>query len=246
MRYLLTLALVLAVISSTSSVPASAQKNIQVKAVTETPTTLKLGPGAILEDCTVGNLNPAAYAVGGFMLPPEEYKLVFDPLASCAGCQIGFEVTNIHVVLQTADSCQIEMAVNIEEAVYPSDPECPEPGIEWANSGLVSMSIPHAGLWDIVIPVNCPCLTMDRLYLIGFYVNSATCEGGGVPDIILDAYTPQYCTNWNDYGAGWYDLPERYTLWTGNLMFFADANCCSPPVPAEHKTWGAIKELYTN
>ena len=31
-----------------------------------------------------------------------------------------------------------------------------------------------------------------------------------------------------------------------DLKIFADAECCSPPVPAEGKSWGAIKELYEN
>ena len=83
---------------------------------------------------------------------------------------------------------------------------------------------------------------MDRLYLLSVYFDATTCDP--VPDLVTDAGPASLCTNWNNYGAGWIDLLAQYPTWPGNLRIFADADCCTPPVPVKDSTWGAIKEIY--
>ncbi len=211
-----------------------------LESMTATPITL--GPASPAQDCQVGNLNAAAWAISNFILPPEEYKLAFDPGATCSVCPMGMSVTSIHVLLQTAGACDLVMEVNLEFASYPGDPDCPNPGPEVCSSGLYNVNLPAAGLYDVALPITCDCVSMGRTYLLGLNIQSASCDP--VPDLITDAGPATACTNWNDFGAGWYDLLGQIPAWPGNLLFYADVECCSPPVPVGKSTWGAIKSLY--
>ncbi|MFH1680813.1 MAG: hypothetical protein ABIH26_09230 [Candidatus Eisenbacteria bacterium] len=193
-------------------------------------------------DCQVGNLNPPYYAIPGFILPPEEYKLVFDPNETCTACPDGVIITTVHVLLQTAELCTLVMAVDVEEAVYPNDPDCPEPGPELCNSGLYSVTIPQAGLWNIGLPISCPCMGMDDLYLLSFHIEDVGPETyGTMPDLVTDN-SPAACTSWNNYGNGWDDLYEVYGF-PGQLSFYADATCCEA-TGTEESSWGSIKKRY--
>jgi hypothetical protein len=150
----------------------------------------------------------------------------------------------VYVVLQFAEACDITMAVDIEEVSYvPEAPECPKPGEGWCYSGEFPVQITGSGIWAIGLPMDCPCLTDERLYSIGVVFSDVSCFTGTIPDLLADD-SPTVCTNWNDYGAGWEDLVLGYPGWPGNLLFYADADCCSTPMPVEARTWGHIKSLY--
>ncbi len=237
-RLLVSVCVLICVLSAAASY---AEKELVVKDLpTITPTPIILGPSGLMQACQVGNLNPPAWAISNFIFPPEEYKLVFDPRATCSVCPIGFLVNTVHVALQTAGACTIVMEVNVEEASYPVGADCPVPGPVLCSSGLYTVNLPGAGLYDIGLPIQCSCYTMDRIYLLSFYIESSTCA----PDLIVDAGPATLCTNWNNYGSGWYDLVAQFPTWPGQLLFWADAECCTPPVPVDEKTWGAIKALY--
>lgn len=227
------------VLVMTASVAAADKAPVikQLEATEATP--LDLGFYGPAQSCQVGNLNPPYWAINNFLFPPEDYKLTFDPLATCTICPMGFRVLNVHIFLQTAGACTIVMSVDVEEAVYPT-PNCPSPGPVWCASPLYQVNLPAAGLWNINLPISCDCLAMNRKYLLSVHFESATCT----PALITDAGPAMLCTNWNNYGTGWYDLLAAFPTWPGQLVFFADAECCSPPVPVEGKSWGAIKELY--
>ncbi|MBI4720662.1 MAG: hypothetical protein HY770_05490 [Chitinivibrionia bacterium] len=243
MKHLLTSVILIACMFAFAVSPIRAERLPVVTPVVGTPSLITYGWRTPPTECQFGNLNPATFAVGAFMLPPEEYQLVFLPLSTCSSCEVGFGVTTIHVVLQSGAACTITMSVGIGEASYPNDPGCPEPGIEWCTSTPTLVTLPAAGLHDISIPLYCPCLAIDREYLIKLSIESASC-GGDVPDLVMDA-SPHLCTNWNNYGSGPYDLVDQYPTWPGDLLFYAEGICCSPSVPTEHETWGAIKSLYS-
>lgn len=192
--------------------------------------------------CQVGNLNSPVWFVSDFMLPAEEYKLVFRPWSTCDTCSIGIMVTSIHVLLQSDEACQITMSLDVDETVL-YGPGCRGPGIEWCNAGPVTISLPDSGLWDISFPSPCPCLKRWQYYALSFTVYEFDCATGTRPGLVTDG-SPTLCTNWNNYGAGWVDIFEEWPTWPGNLLFYADAVCCSPPVPVEQRTWGAIKAMY--
>lgn len=213
-----------------------------LKSATVTPITL--GSAGAAQDCQVGNLNAPAFAIGGFIAAPEAYKLAFDPGATCSTCPVGMNVTTIHVYLQVASACDIVMTVDLEEAAYPGDPTCPNPGPVVCTSVPYNVGLPGAGLYDIALPITCDCVPTDRTYLLGFNIESISCTT--VPDLITDAGPAGACTNWNNYGTGWYDLLGQFPTWPGDMIVFADVECCTPPVPVGESTWGAIKSLYGN
>ena len=240
MRHLLWCAVAAALVLGLAVTTATAGKELVVKELESTEVTpLEFGTFGAFQTCQVGNLNPAAFAINNFVFPPEDYKLTFDPMATCTICPMGLRVLKVHALLQTAGACTIVLSVDVEEAVYPT-PGCPSPGPVWCASPLYQVNITSAGLWNVGIPISCECLAMNRKYLLSVHFESATCT----PSLITDAGPAMLCTNWNNYGTGWYDLLAAYPTWPGQLNFFADAECCSPPVPAEGKTWGAVKELY--
>ncbi len=211
----------------------------QIEAVEATPLVLETS-GAV-PCCQVGNLNPAAWLINNFLMPPEDYKLTFDPKATCTVCPVGFSVLKVHALLQVAGACTIVMSVDVEEAVYPT-PGCPSPGPVSCQSVLYQVNLPQAGLYNIGIPISCGCLTMDRMYLLSVHFESVSCTP--VPALTTDAGPAMLCFNWNNYGTGWVDLFAAFPTWPGQLNFFADAECCTPPVPVKEKSWGAIKDLY--
>lgn len=245
MRRLLISALVVSVMAVFVFSPVVAEREVNPQALDRiTPTPINLGPAGYTQACQVGNLNAPAWAISDFVLPPEEYKFAFDPKATCSVCQIGFLVNTVHFVIQSSEAMTIVAAVDVEEAVYPTSPDCPEPGQLLCSSGFYTVNLPGAGLWDIGLPIACECYTMERTYLLSVHFESVTSQTGAVPDLIMDAGPAALCTNWNNFGSGWYDLVAQYPTWPGNLIFFADAECCTPPVPVEDSTWGAIKNLY--
>jgi len=198
-----------------------------------------MGPSGSVVACQVGNLNPAYYAISNFVSAPEDYKLAFDPMATCSVCPFGFKVNKVHAYLQVTAATTIVLSVDVEEVVYPT-PGCTAPGQVVCASVLYQVNLPSAGMYNIGIPITCGCLTMARKYMLSVHFQSHT----RVPALITDAGPGVLCFNWNNYGPGWYDLVVEYPDWPGQLKFFADAECCEPPVPVDGKSWGAIKELY--
>jgi len=247
MRKLLTTALVVAVAISLTASSSNASREVTVKPVDSSqPTPIGGGPGvANALTCQVGNLNPAAWAITNLIGPGVAYKLAFDPKATCSACPIAIDINSITIQLQTAGACDIVMSVDVEEADYPNDPNCPEPGTEHCTSSLYTVSLPGAGGWLVNLPIDCVCLPVDRIYLLSVHFESTTCDP--VPALVTSA-SANLCTNWNNLGTGWgwYDLLVQFPNWPGDLRIYADADCCSAPVPVEKRTWGAIRSLYQN
>ncbi len=245
MRQVLFVLLASMLVVGSTGAAAFAEKQLDVTPVgTLEATPMILGPSGYDVTCQVGNLNVPAWAIFSFIGPPEDYKLAFDPMATCAVCPIGFMPNKVHVYLQTKAACTVVLSVDVEEAVYPT-PGCTAPGPVMCSTVLYQVALPQAGLWNVGIPITCPCLTMGKKYLLSVHFQSMTCTTANI-GLITDAGPATLCTNWNDYGTGWYDLLVAFPTWPGQLKFFADAECCSPPVPVEGKTWGAIKEMYND
>jgi hypothetical protein len=225
-----------------SAMSVHAEREVTVRAVD--PAEIGLIVNGLVDPsstCQVGNMNEPVWSVGNFLLPPEEYKLTFRTWGTCAVCNLGFRVTQIHVLLETTEACDVTIAMDVEQAEQVG-PYCWGPGVEWCNTGLIDVTIENAGLWDISLPISCPCLSQRR-YLLSLEFNNYSCATGSMPALVTDG-SPMLCYNWNDIGTGWYDLYGQWPTWPGNLLFRAEASCCSPPVPIEQRTWGTIKSLY--
>lgn len=206
-------------------------------------TFLPLQPSGAAVGCQVGNTNPAAWAISNFIVPPEEYALVFDPLNStCGNCGLGFQVTTINIQVQVTAASTIVMEGYLRSAGFPTDPSCAEPTNVECSTGLFTVDLPGAGGWIINLPIDCQCAFLNYPYALGIYIQSIT---GAVPDLITDN-SPSLCTSYNDYGAGWVDLRAAYATWPGNLKIWADGVCCEQPVGAEDESMGELKGKFKN
>jgi hypothetical protein len=203
-------------------------------------------------DCVIGNLNPAAWAIGDWVWGDEGYKYLVNPSAfGCAGC--GFHVDVIHMLLQFGAEdvpANFDVFVDLEDALWDDATGCWVPGVEDCVSPVYTVEIVEPGLYDIGIPIYdyCDC---------AYYWDPFTCEPYWYflsfhfvtlfdpamrPDAIADDF-PIGCTSYNDYGAGWEDLVNTYS-WPGEILIYADVFCCDDPVPQESATWGNVKNLY--
>jgi len=244
MRQLLLSLTVAALVLGLTGPLAGAQKEPPViEPMTAAPIPIGIGPYGTLTTCQMGNLHAPAWSITSFIYPPDNYKLAFDPLATCSVCPAGFKVNTIHVVLQAKRTCTVVLSVDFEEAAYPT-PDCTAPGPVQCTSNLYQFNL-GVGTWDLPVPITCDCLTPGHKYLLGVHFDSRSCTAANL-GLILDAGPAALCLNWNDYGAGWGDLLVDYPTWPGQLLFFADTECCDLPVSTQSNTWGAIKDLYRN
>lgn len=237
---------VLCFLVSVPQYPVHADGEFKIIPVDPAPGVVDLGTQGIGDPCLAGNLNPAAYAIAGWLLPAA-LKHAFDPATTgdCAAiCTVqpasGIDINAIHLYVQVEAACVLELRVDVEEVTYPTGPDCPEPGAVVCGSPTHRVYLPQAGGWVVNIPIECACLTFGKTYTLGAFVYSATCGFAlGIDN------TPTNCTNWFDWGSGWKDLVAEHNF-PGNLRFWADATCCQPPVPVESRTWGSIKSLYAD
>jgi len=199
-------------------------------------------PSAIL-GCQIGNINPAAWAITNFILPPEEYALVFDPLdSSCGSCGTGFQVNTVTVQLRVSAAETIVMSGFLRSAGFPNDPNCAEPTNVECSSAQYSVSLPNAGAFNIALPIDCECAFLNYPYALGVHIESID---GPTPDLITDS-SPSNCTSYNEFGVGWVDLVAVYPTWPGNLKIWADAICCDHPIGTEEESVGSLKGKFKN
>ncbi len=200
------------------------------------------------QDCMLGNLNPAAWALTGWATGFEAYKLLFNPSDQCPNCPMGFLIENVHMLLQFPVEGTIlypyvfTVYVDLEDAFWWDDIGCWWPGVEDCVSDPIQITIDAPGLYDISVPLPCECAYfrdatgMPYWYLISFHFVDEM-----LGTIITDDF-PTACTSFNDWGSGWVDLLEYG--FPGNLIMWADAVCCEDPIDAEAKSLGEIKNLF--
>ena len=69
----------------------------------DTPTVTRIDPADLQEmtiltppgEGLVGNLNPAAFAIGGWLVGDEVYKYLFNPAEQLPNCPVGFNLLSI-------------------------------------------------------------------------------------------------------------------------------------------------------
>jgi hypothetical protein len=191
----------------------------------------------------VGNLNPATWALSGWVEGNESYAYMFT--AEDVACNVGFDLDGVHILGQfdeTVVPATFDMYVTLNERVLVS-PDCYAPGETLCTSFQFTITIETAGFYDIALPIDCGCAHIydptGRPYVYALEVHII---GALDMEIITDG-VPMACTAYNDWGAGWQDLIGYFGEY-GNTVMWGDVMCCDTPVSSGDKTWGEIKSMY--
>lgn len=223
----------------------------------DTPTVTRIDPADLQEmtiltppgDGVVGNLNPPAQAIGGWLVGDEVYKYLFNPSEQLPNCPVGFNLLSVHMLLQFSDDPsevypqEFSLYGDLETAVYDDALGCYVPGPEECAGPLVTITIDQPGLYDIEVPMDCPCAFIYGSDGTAFMYMLSMHFVGPVSAAIITDDIPVGCTSWNNWGQGWFDLVTDIGF-PGELSMYGDVNCCSDPVAVEEKSWGDIKSLF--
>jgi len=176
-------------------------------------------------DCVFGNDdtgNIAGY-YGDFWYGNESYATAINPADYVCGCNPGFNVKSIHMVLYLETTSAPEVKVSLATSAG----ACAGPGAILGSSALFTFSgFPDNGYYDIEVPLDVACQDMDASYYLVFEFTNAA----GPVGIPVDT-TPQTCVNFNDFGSGYEDVVTAFGM-AGDLLIWADVDCCGTPDPS--------------
>ena len=220
---------------------ALAEREVNVTRVAQDVQELNAAKSAAA-DCSLGNLNPAYYAITDWVWGAESYGYVFDADATGCTCSEGFVVEAAHMYLQFGIEdvpVTFDVTADFNEAAWEPTLGCWQPGPVITATPVYTVTIEAAGLYDISLPIPpMECAFFGYWYGITFnYITSFDSN----PELVTDN-VPVGCTSWNDYGAGWLDLLDFGM--PGEVNIFVDINCCANPVSADSNTMGDVKALF--
>ena len=218
------------------------------------PSDLQAAPGGPLisgdsarQTCQIGNYDfdgIFAYINDGDLWGNESYKLMIGPDDLCPNCPAGFTVETVYMVISFNEEdvpSEFTVTADIEEAVW--DGECWAPGPQVALSEAVTFTIDTPGAHAIPIPIVTPCLEREFNYGIGVQFLTAFPEAMR-PRYTFDAEEPTFCTSWGFWegATDWVRILEF--IGEGDILIWADADCCENPVNTESRTFGEVKSLF--
>ncbi len=109
-------------------------------------------------------------------------------------------------------------------------------------SDIFTLTIDAPGVYDIGLPITgCECMFVDYWYGLSYHFVTEFPNSMN-PGILTDDF-PVGCTSWDFWQGQWFDLVYDFGF-PGEIIMWADAICCEPPVANEDKTWGGMKHLY--
>jgi hypothetical protein len=197
--------------------------------------------------CATGNTGAGNFAIYNWLLPPEDYYLIFDPTQGCGVCPTGFQVNQLRILMQVSsgDSCDIDLQASFAEAEE-TTPGCYNVTQEHCVAATFTATLPAAGNYEIGLPLDCVCADKSYLYAIGIHLSGYRCRLGASPGpALVTNDTPTACTSWDFAGGQDIDLvTDPVANFPGNIMFRADADCCEPYVGTDGHSWGMIKSLF--
>jgi len=203
-----------------------------------------IGPSASRYDgdCVVGNAdfdNILGYYDSWF-LGYESYAIPFNAADESCVCSEGVAVKAIHMLIALDEFANLEVSASVLDAVDGGS-GCLVPGAEIATSDVYTINgLTELGYVDIEIPIEGPCATTgDALFLAVNFLNDNDSQFFGIP--ISDG--PVNCFNYNEFGSGYIDVVADYGV-GGNLLIWADLECCAQAVSNEASTMDSIKSLY--
>jgi len=231
--------LILALVASTALADREARiqrlDDVQIQNLVNTP-----------RQCLVGNLNAPSNTIGLWFTAQEEYSYLFTA-PDC--CETGFNIQAVHMVLHFDENWlypfeEFDVYAYLEEAIWDDSHQCWVPGVEDCASEVTYFTIDAPGLWDLAVPIaDCDCAYVydptgaPNKYMVSLYF-PLPFDANIVTDDI-----PVGCTSWNNWGYGWSDLVTDNGF-PGELIMYAEVDCCDSPIEAEEQSWGEIKELY--
>lgn len=174
----------------------------------------------------------------------ESYKLIVGPENLCPNCASGLTVEFVNMVLLFGDEdvpSEFTVTADIEEAVW--DGECWAPGPQIALSDPVTFSVDTPGVHSISIPIVTPCMERGFNYGIGVQFLTTFPEDKR-PEYTFDNDAPTFCTSWGlwEGETEWERICEIWDV--GDLLIWADADCCENPVNTESQSFGDVKSLF--
>lgn len=194
-------------------------------------------------DCVVGNddLDNLLGYYDTWFAGMESYAIPFNASEEGCACGEGVAVRSIHALVALDEFANLDVAVAVLEAVD-NGSGCLVPGAELAVSDPVNVSgVTELSYIDIEVAIDGPCATAgDALFLAVYFLNDNDGQFFGLP---ITGPTPTLCYNYNDWGAGYTDVVDAYGF-AGNLVIWADVDCCGEPVATEPTSLDSIKSLY--
>lgn len=158
---------------------------------------------ALADTCKISNADSLAWAITGWIIGDELYKVYLDPAQACPN-PYPFTITEVHIILGFSDTTTLIYEGDIE-AVDNTDPNCPLPDAIIAISPTYQDFVPELGTYDIWVEFD-PPVVVNGPFFAGFYL------GGGInpssnPALVTDD-TPEQCNSYNiwDETVGWVDL----------------------------------------
>ena len=168
--------------------------------------------------CTVRMVGESYWAVDGWLVGDELYKVYQDVDLLNNECTYPFYITEVVFEIQSTSAGTLWVQADIETL----DPEqsteaCPYPGELLAISPETSYYVPGEGYYLVVIPFDEPVL-VTAPYFAGCYFGADVYLLG--PSLITDN-DPYLCISWNDWGEGYVDLVSNpYFNFPGNLVMY--------------------------
>jgi hypothetical protein len=175
-------------------------------------------------DCVFGNSDTSAILgyYGSWWAGNETYATRINPADYACGCNPGFNIRAIHMLLYLETTSTPSIQVHL--AAAPAG--CSAPGAILDSSAVVSVSgITANGYYDIEVPCDLACQDMGSEYFLLFEFLDAN----GPVGIPVDT-APTTCVDYNDWGSGFADVVSGYGF-QGDWFIWADVDCCGVATP---------------
>jgi hypothetical protein len=169
--------------------------------------------------CTVRMVGSSYWAIDGWLVGDEIYKVYQDVDLLPNDCAYPFYVTDVAIELQTAYAGTVYVQVDVEEVDPDQSTEgCPFPGDLLGISDEFGTIVPGAGYYLFVTTFDEPVLVTGPFFA-GIYFGSGV--DALYPALITDD-DPYLCVSWNDWGEGYVDLINNpYFDFPGNLVMYS-------------------------
>ena len=216
-----------AVLKSGSSRPLSAARiDRAAPDLQRTPGEASPSADRYVGDCVYGN-NDTANIQGQYTTwwaGNESYAVKIDPAAAACSCAAGFNVRAVHMILYLGTTSTPQVRVQLAADAG----GCSGPGAVIDTSAPITVvAQAAAGYYDIEVPCDFTCTDVGAgpYYLVFEFLNAA-----GPVGIAVDT-TPTSCFNFNLWDAsGYQELVDGYGF-AGDLLIWADVDCCGAAVP---------------